>query len=189
MDYKIIAVDFDGTLCENAWPDIGEPITEVFDYIKRQQEEGAQIILWTCREGQKLLDAVYWCNKRGLYFNAINQNVPSIIEAFGGDCRKIYADVYIDDLSFNHRPFELRFEKSFETVLQEYVDAGYSVKIVQIDPTFGNTCKVTLTKNGVKYNKLCTDNEKDILFGMQECKWHLDRALRRKNEKAKNLNG
>lgn len=129
MDYKIIAVDFDGTLCENAWPDIGEPITEVFDYIKRQQEEGAQIILWTCREGQKLLDAVYWCNKRGLYFNAINQNVPSIIESFGGDCRKIYADVYIDDLSFNHRPFKVHLKDALQEKLEELTARGFEVSL------------------------------------------------------------
>lgn len=104
MDYKIIAVDFDGTLCENAWPDIGDPITEVINYIKKQKKEGAQIILWTCRVDQKLAEAVSWCAKQGIFLDAVNQNVPEIIKAFGTDCRKIYADIYIDDLSFNHRP-------------------------------------------------------------------------------------
>lgn len=103
MDYKIIAVDFDGTLCENKWPDIGEPIMDVINYIKRQKSDGAKIILWTCRTGVELMNAVYWCIKQGIFLDAVNQNVPEIIKAYGTVCRKIYADIYIDDLSFNHR--------------------------------------------------------------------------------------
>lgn len=108
-------------------------------------------------------------------------------------CRKIYADVYIDDLSFNHRPFELRFEKSFETVLQEYVDAGYSVKITE---TTGGTIKIALGKNGKEYrHTLFRDvvgypvEEEEILFWLRDCKYHLDRALEAEHEKTKNLNG
>lgn len=97
MAERIIAVDFDGTLCENAWPGIGEPIEPVLMYIKYQQQTGAKIILWTCRVGDKLDAAVAWCRERGIIFDAINENLPEIIRAFGGDCRKIYADEYIDD--------------------------------------------------------------------------------------------
>ena len=35
----------------------------------------------------------------GLEFDAVNENLPEINELFGGDCRKIYADVYLDDKS------------------------------------------------------------------------------------------
>lgn len=94
---KIIAVDFDGTLCENAWPEIGLPRLEVIGYVRKQREQGAKLILWTCREGPKLLDAIYWSALYGVYFDAVNTNLPSSIERFGGDSRKIYADEYLDD--------------------------------------------------------------------------------------------
>ena len=95
---KIIAVDFDGTLCVNKWPDIGEPNWEVINYIKEQQEQGAKLILWTCRSDEELQDALLWCsNTCDLYFDAVNKNLPYIIKQFGKDTRKIFANEYIDD--------------------------------------------------------------------------------------------
>lgn len=94
---KIIAVDFDGTLCENAYPEIGAPVISVLDYVKGARKGGARVILWTCRVGLMLTEAVEWCRDHGLEFDAVNENLPEIIEAFGGDTRKIYADTYIDD--------------------------------------------------------------------------------------------
>ena len=106
---KIIAVDFDGTLCENKWPEIGEPNWELIHYLREQKEQGARIILWTCREGQEAMDAVLWCLERGLILDTANRNVPEIVTKFGGDCRKIYADEYIDDKSCTQ--FKLPFVK------------------------------------------------------------------------------
>ena len=97
MVHKIIAVDFDGTLCENCYPDIGSARTEVIEYVKNEKQNGAKIILWTCRADELLEEAVEWCRYHGLEFDAINENLPEIIEAFGGDTRKVYADEYIDD--------------------------------------------------------------------------------------------
>lgn len=94
---KIIAVDFDGTLCENKWPEIGEPKWNVIDYISQEYIEGAKIILWTCREGRDLTQALLWCMRQGLIFDAVNENLPEIIEEFGSDRRKIFAHEYIDD--------------------------------------------------------------------------------------------
>lgn len=96
---KIIAVDFDGTLCKNAWPDIGPPNLPVLHYIIHQQSTGAKIILWTCRKDHQLDAAVQWCKEHNLIFDAINENLPEIINRFGGDCRKVYADEYLDDKS------------------------------------------------------------------------------------------
>jgi hypothetical protein len=94
----IIAVDFDGTLCENKWPEIGEPYTEVIDYIKKRKSNGDKIILWTNRVEDKLEAAVRWCAEQGLIFDAVNDNLPEIVESFGGsNCRKIFANEYIDD--------------------------------------------------------------------------------------------
>ena len=94
---KIIAVDFDGTLCENEWPEIGEPNEELIWYLRKRQAEGDKLILWTCRVDDMLQRAVEWCYDYGLTFNAVNENLPEIIENFGSDTRKIFANEYIDD--------------------------------------------------------------------------------------------
>lgn len=93
----IVAVDFDGTLCENAFPEIGKPKQSVIDTIKEYRNYGWKIILWTCRNKEHLEQAIAWCDERGLVFDAINTNLPEVQEMFGGDTRKVFADVYIDD--------------------------------------------------------------------------------------------
>ena len=97
MYQKIIAVDFDGTLCENKWPDIGAPNTELIGYLKDQQKNGAKLILWTCRSRRTLKAALKWCKEQGLIFDAVNENLKSVIKSFGSDTRKIFATEYIDD--------------------------------------------------------------------------------------------
>lgn len=94
----IIAVDFDGTLCEDAFPGIGQPNWPLILFLKEKQREGSKLILWTCRCGNALNEAVSWCKKHGLVFDAVNANVPeNILQHGGSDSRKIYADIYIDD--------------------------------------------------------------------------------------------
>lgn len=93
----IIAVDFDGTLCKNKWPEIGAPNMNLIIYLKERQAAGAKLILWTCRTGELLQEAVDWCISYGLIFDTVNANLPEVIETMGGDTRKIYADEYIDD--------------------------------------------------------------------------------------------
>lgn len=94
----IIAVDFDGTLCENKYPLAGEPNTPLLDALRSLKKDfGAEIILWTCRTGKELDFAVEWCKSRGLIFDAVNENLPRIIKQFGGDNRKVFAHIYIDD--------------------------------------------------------------------------------------------
>lgn len=97
MNEQIIAVDFDGILCENKWPEIGEPNTELIVYlIMMRKTVGAKIILWTCHAGEMLDKAVNWCSEHGLEFDAVNENLPHIVEHFGSDTRKIFANIYID---------------------------------------------------------------------------------------------
>ena len=109
----IIAVDFDGTLCENKYPSAGEPNTPLLDALRSlKKDDKAEIILWTCRTGKELDFAVEWCKKRGLIFDAVNENLPRIIEQFGGDNRKVFAHVYIDDACMDF---------SYE-YLQNYID-------------------------------------------------------------------
>ena len=97
MSDHIIAVDFDGTLCENAWPGIGPARSGVIEYVLGQQMTGAKLILWTNRKGERLEEAVRWCAARGIAFDAVNENLPEIVERFGGDTRKVYADEYLED--------------------------------------------------------------------------------------------
>lgn len=93
----IIAVDFDGTLSLGArWPELGVANKELFEYLSEKQESGATLILWTCRHDGYLMDAIDWCSSFGLRFDYVNENVPWLIEKYG-DCRKVFADVYIDD--------------------------------------------------------------------------------------------
>ena len=98
MKRKIIAVDFDGTLFTDNYPEIGYPIWRTINYCKKQQYKGAILILWTCRNGANLTEAVEMCESVGLRFDYVNENTKENIMSFGGtDNRKIYADEYIDD--------------------------------------------------------------------------------------------
>ena len=96
-----IAVDFDGTLCKNLYPAIGEPNRLIIDELHLLQKyRNCDLILWTCRIGKALDEAVDWCKKQGLRFDYINENAPFVIKKYGLDCRKVSADYYIDDKSF-----------------------------------------------------------------------------------------
>ena len=64
---------------------------------KALKREGCRIVLWTCRCGRELEQAVQWCEEFGLEFDKVNRNTDEILEKYGSDSRKIYADVYIDD--------------------------------------------------------------------------------------------
>ena len=93
----IVAFDFDGTLCENAFPKIGAPKKEVIQAAKEYKSYGWKIVLWTCRNHDALTQAIEWCKKQGLEFDAVNENIPEVQEMFGGDTRKVFANAYIDD--------------------------------------------------------------------------------------------
>lgn len=94
---KVIAIDFDGCLVENRWPDIGAPNMAVVNAAIREQQNGAALILWTCRCGELLDMAVKFCAELGLTFDAVNANLPESVAAYGIDCRKVNADEYWDD--------------------------------------------------------------------------------------------
>ena len=94
---RIIAVDFDGTLSLGTWPSIGPANKELIDFLKEQKKNGDKLILWTCREGNALQEAVKWCVKEGLEFDAVNDNIPEMIERYGINSRKVSCDYYIDD--------------------------------------------------------------------------------------------
>lgn len=96
---KVIAIDFDGCLCKNMWPNIGPPNFDAINAAIRAKQEGAALILWTCRVGEKLEKAIQFCKSYGLEFDAVNENLPGRTELYGEESRKISADEYWDDLS------------------------------------------------------------------------------------------
>lgn len=98
----IIAVDFDGTIVEHHFPEIGKVKGNAIEALIKMKKAGHKLILWTCRNdadqslsGRKVLtEAVDFCKKMGLTFDAVNSNLP---ELDINPTPKIYADLYIDD--------------------------------------------------------------------------------------------
>ena len=84
---KVIAKDFDGTLFENKWPEIGMPIAPNINRAKNEKANGAVLILWTCREGEKLAEALAACKAVGLEFDYVNENADELKAEFGTDPR------------------------------------------------------------------------------------------------------
>lgn len=104
----IIAVDFDGTLCEDIYPDIGCPNMWLIEQLKqfRAADEANRLILWTCRADEDLNRAVDWCANYGLYFDALNDNVIEHIQKYDFNTRKVFADLYIDDKCIDWRCYD-----------------------------------------------------------------------------------
>ena len=94
---KVIAIDFDGCLCEDLYPDIGAPCWPVINRAKQRQKDGWALVLWTCRIGEQLEAAIAACAEWGLSFDAVNENLPEWREAYGNNTRKIGATEYWDD--------------------------------------------------------------------------------------------
>ncbi|MFB1026809.1 MAG: hydrolase [Flavobacteriaceae bacterium] len=91
-----LAIDFDGTIVEDAYPKIGKPNAFAFETLKKLQQNGHRLILWTYRHGKSLDEAVAFCKKNGLEFYAVNCSFPN--EVFDPKkSRKINADLFIDD--------------------------------------------------------------------------------------------
>lgn len=91
-----IAVDFDGTIVENRYPKIGKPILFAIETLKKLQDDGHHLILWTYRTGRELEEAVEFCKLRGISFYAVNKSYPEEIYDLSLS-RKIQADYFIDD--------------------------------------------------------------------------------------------
>lgn len=108
-NYTVYAVDFDGTLCESVYPGIGAPNMALINHLIKRRSQGDKIILNTCREGERLQEAVDWCADFGLGFDAANENLPELIKSWGHDCRKIAADVYIDDKAINKPKYHVPY--------------------------------------------------------------------------------
>ncbi len=101
---KLIAVDFDGTIAEDAYPGVGKAKMFAFETLRQLQQDGHRLILWTYRHGKELEDAVEFCSKNGVDFYAVNNSYSS--EKFDPDkaSRKLNADIFIDDRNLGGFP-------------------------------------------------------------------------------------
>ena len=95
-----IAVDFDGTIVDHRFPELGEPVPEAIEWIKKFKEAGAILILWTVRHdgeryGDVLTQALNFCEENGLKFHFVNESPQKL-----SDSPKAYANIYIDDSAF-----------------------------------------------------------------------------------------
>lgn len=133
MVNKIIAVDFDGTLVENKYPEIGKPLRgftddTLFNELIALRERGVKVILWTSRLGKELENAVNFCKSMGLEFDAVNDDLKEIKDEFDSykewqkikypECRKVHADIYIDDKALTNN-FQLNLGTYLKEVLYE----------------------------------------------------------------------
>ncbi len=97
-----IGLDFDGTVVDHRYPDIGEPAPRAIKWLKRWQQSGAKIILFSMRSnnsetGNLLNEAVQYLEKNGIRLYGVNRNPD---QAEWTTSPKVYANVYIDDSAF-----------------------------------------------------------------------------------------
>ena len=100
----VISVDFDGVLHFGTYPEIGMRSSEALHWLKRLHDDGHYIILNTCRCGELLVDAINWTLENGFPIDRVNDNAAANVMMYGGNARKIYADVYIDDRNVGGLP-------------------------------------------------------------------------------------
>ena len=94
---KVIAIDFDDTIAVDDYPGVGPEISGAIESIKEIQSLGVDTVLWTCRGGEPLDNALEWLRNRGVEFEFVNENTIAELDFWGTNPRKIAADIYIDD--------------------------------------------------------------------------------------------
>lgn len=131
----IIAVDFDGTIVEHKYPEIGREIPFAIDTLKMLVNDRHRLILWSVREGELLDDAVRWCRERGVEFYAVNKDYPEEQKEHNKHySRKLKADLFIDDRNLGGLPDwgmiyqMIREKKSFQDMLLERSKGNFPKK-------------------------------------------------------------
>lgn len=93
----IISLDFDGLICENRYPDVGNILPNAKEVIGYLHSRGHEIVINTCRNGHYAENAKAYLTNQGIKFNHFNENSPKLIKRYNGDTRKISSDCYFDD--------------------------------------------------------------------------------------------
>lgn len=99
----IIAIDFDGTVVDHRYPDVGPTLPGAVEKIKEISARGVKIILWTMRSGKELADAVKWYADNGIPLFGVNENPE---QKSWTQSPKAYAHLYIDDAAFGAPLFQ-----------------------------------------------------------------------------------
>jgi hypothetical protein len=124
----IFGIDFDGTVVENTFPQIGSPYPGAVETLKELHEQGHRIIIWTCRTGQTLEEMRSWLHNNAIHYDAINDDVKSTKIWLKGN-RKVFADYYLDDRSWP--PFT-GWAAVHAQFVQREADESDAVKITQL---------------------------------------------------------
>ena len=98
----VVAVDFDQTLAKGKFPEVADVNVGAVNLLREFQLAGGEVILWTCRNGRALADAVAAVAELGLTFDAVNAEAPSTLAWFTaaeGWSPKVFANLYVDDKS------------------------------------------------------------------------------------------
>lgn len=126
----VIAVDFDGTIVEHRYPEIGKEVPFAIQTLKMLIKEQHRLILWTVREGELLDDAVEWCRQRGVEFWTINKDYPEEEKENNNNySRKLKADLFIDDRNVGGLPewgliYQMvQTKKSYKQIIKEQLSA------------------------------------------------------------------
>lgn len=116
----IIAVDFDGTICRSDFPAIKGEMPYAGEILRKLHESGHYIILWTCRCGPRLLDAINWLLEHKIPFDRINDHNPENVRLYGDGGNKVYAHCYIDDKNIGGFPGWQEVERMINEMETEY---------------------------------------------------------------------
>jgi len=152
MKKLVIAIDFDGTIVTDKYPDIGFLKRNAKEVINKLYDEGHDIIINSCRQGREEREMVEFLIDNEIKFNAVNENLCYRIEEYDNDCRKIGADVYIDDKAYpcniinwnkiyrfitrkaNRKPLIICIvgeSGSGKTTIAEYIEHEHGIKMME----------------------------------------------------------
>lgn len=98
---RVYAIDFDMTIAYTQYPKIIKPLPYAIEVLQvLTKDPNSTLILWTCREGEYLRQALDFCELYGIKFDYVNENCKRNLDLYTVDCRKVSADIYIDDHSY-----------------------------------------------------------------------------------------
>lgn len=103
---QIIGIDFDGTIVEHKYPEIGLPVPGALETMAELIQQGHKIILWTMRSEDTLQAAVDYLTAAGIELYGVNKNP----DQHWSTSPKAYCHVYIDDAALGC-PLIRKFDK------------------------------------------------------------------------------
>lgn len=104
MKTFILAIDFDGTIATDSFPQVGILRKDADTIIRKLYEDGHDVIINTCRTGKYEGLAEHFLKKHKIPYHFINSNLPRVIDFYKQDCRKVSADYYIDNRNIGGLP-------------------------------------------------------------------------------------